>query len=225
MHRATLRALATNPILALAWRALQWTRLDARLFASQVPALWADGWFRSRREGRCVDLNGDPVPWLAYPAIEFLARRLRPEMAIFEYGCGASTLWWAARVGRVVAVDHDEAWARSIGAQVPGHARVEHVPLDDSGAYARNATAHGILFDVVVIDGRDRVRCVRPAVQALRPSGVIVFDNSDRSEYAEGYRALAEAGFRRLDFIGMAPVIDYKTQTSIYYRSENCLGI
>lgn len=217
--------MATNPFLALAWRALQLTGLDARLFASQVPPLHADGWFRSRREQRCVDLAGNPLPWLAYPAIEFLGRRVRPELTVFEYGCGASTLWWASRVARVVAVEHDAAWAERISAQAPANARVHHVPLDEAGEYARSALAHGLLFDVVVIDGRDRVRCVPPAVQALHPGGVIVFDNTDRPQYAPGDHHLAEAGFRRLDFVGMAPVIDYKTQTSVYYRPGNCLGI
>jgi hypothetical protein len=82
-----------------------------------------------------------------------------------------------------------------------------------------------VRFDVVVIDGRDRVRCVRAAVQALGREGVLVFDNSDRPEYEPGHRALRSAGFRRIDFVGMAPMIDYKTQTSICYRPDNCLGI
>jgi predicted O-methyltransferase YrrM len=124
-----------------------------------------------------------------------------------------------------VAVEHDAQWARRISAEAPANASVQHVPLDDGGEYARNALAHGTLFDVVVIDGRDRIRCVPTAVQALRPAGVIVFDNTDRPQYLEGDRALSGAGFRRIDFVGMAPVIDYKTQTSVYYRPDNCLGI
>jgi len=217
--------LATNPFLALAWRTLQLTGLDDRLFASQVPALHADGWFRSRREQRCVDLAGNPIPWLTYPAIEFLARRVRPDLTVFEYGSGASTLWWASRVARVVAVEHDAGWARDLSGRLPANASVHHVPLEGGEGYARAAAAQGMLFDVVVIDGRDRVRCVPAAIEALRPAGVIVFDNTDRPQYAEGDRLLAAAGFRRIDFVGMAPMSDQKTQTSIYYRSDGCLGI
>jgi hypothetical protein len=60
---------------------------------------------------------------------------------------------------------------------------------------------------------------------ALRPGGVIVYDNTDRSEYAEGLRALAEAGFRQVEFVGLAPMVDFKSETSIFFRIENCLGI
>jgi hypothetical protein len=214
-----------NPILRVAWRALQLTRLDDRLFASQIPALHALGWFRSVRERRSVDLNGAPLPWIAYPAIALLSRRVRPDMAVFEYGCGASTSWWAARVARVIAVEHDAEWAARVGASLPPNATVVHVPLDESGTYARNALTHGLSCDVVVIDGRDRVRCVDSAIRALTAHGVIVLDNSDRPQYAPGLRTLAEAGFRRLDLVGMAPAITYETETSIFYRSENCLRL
>jgi hypothetical protein len=52
------------------------------------------GWFRSFEEHASVDLNGNPVPFLTYSAVKFLERRIHPEISVFEYGSGASTLWW-----------------------------------------------------------------------------------------------------------------------------------
>jgi hypothetical protein len=60
---------------------------------------------------------------------------------------------------------------------------------------------------------------------ALSPGGVVVFDNTDRQYYEPGLRALAEKGFRRVEFSGLAPMIDYKSETSVFYRSHNCLGL
>jgi hypothetical protein len=57
-----------------------------------------DGWFRSCREQASVDANGNPIPWITYPAIEFLVKRINNQLSVFEYGCGNSTLWWASRV-------------------------------------------------------------------------------------------------------------------------------
>jgi predicted O-methyltransferase YrrM len=146
-------------------------------------------------------------------------------MSVFEYGCGASTLWWASRVRTVISVEHDATWARRISGDAPANASVVHQPVEGSGKYAENALAHGSRFDVVVIDGQDRVRCVAPAIAALAPGGVIVFDNSDRSEYEEGYRLLRAADFRKIEFVGMAPIVGFKTETSIHYRPGNTLGI
>src|SRR5437762_2857857 len=86
-----------------------------------------DGWLRSFREERCVDAEGRPLPWLTYPAIEFLAARVRPEMRVFEYGSGQSTLWWAARVRQVISCEHDPAWAERLRDQLPANVTLQQV--------------------------------------------------------------------------------------------------
>lgn len=222
----SLRDVTLLPMLkALAARFIRSTTWDTAWLRLKVPSLHACGWLRSRAENRCVDAAGRPIPWIPYPAIEFLARRTRADMAVFEYGCGASTLWWASRVSRVISVEHDAAWANDISARAPQNATVLHVPIEPEGAYARSVVEQSTTFDVVVIDGRDRVRCTPNAIAALKPEGVIVFDNSDREEYADAYQLLRERGFRKLELVGMAPMIDYVSETSVFYRRENCFGI
>lgn len=187
--------------------------------------LVTDGWLRSFREGKPVDAEGRPIPWLSYPAIEFLAARVRPEWSVFEYGAGASTLWWAGRVREVVSVEHDAEWAKKVRAESPANAELLEVPLEYGGEYARTAARWPARFDVVVIDGRDRVNCATAALTALKPAGVIIWDNSDRGEYRPGLEALAAAGFRRVPFIGLLPVHWQKNETSILYRDGNVLGL
>lgn len=198
--------------------------LPAYSLLTQGP-LKDDGWLRSFREGRPVDASGAPVPWITYPAIEFLARRVRPEWRVFEYGAGASTRWWAARVREVVSVEHDRDWYERVREGLPPHVRLSHVPLGGDGAYARSAAAEPGAFTVIVIDGRERVNCASAALTGLSPDGVIVWDNSDRPEYSEGYARLAAAGFRKVPFIGMIPVHNQKSETGVFYRDGNALGL
>lgn len=212
-------------LMRLAWRAIQAVKLDRKVIAVSIPALDANGWLRSRAEERSVGADGEPLPWIAYPAIAFLSRRVRPDMTVFEYGSGASTLWWASRVRRVVAVEHDRGWIDRLLPRLPANASVGHADEGPGGGYAENVLAHGLAFDVVVIDGRDRVRCVPNALRALTPGGVIVFDNADRPEYQEGYTALRDAGFRKIEFVGLAPMVNADIETAIYYRGGNCLDI
>ncbi len=65
------------------------------------------GWFRSFREWRSVDEAGRPLPWLTYAFLHFFEPRLNPDFRMFEYGCGFSTLWYAARVKNIVAVENN----------------------------------------------------------------------------------------------------------------------
>jgi predicted O-methyltransferase YrrM len=52
----------------------------------------------------------DELPWITFPAIQFLKRIIQPEMKIFEYGIGGSTLFFAKRVKEVISVEHDPEW-------------------------------------------------------------------------------------------------------------------
>jgi hypothetical protein len=67
------------------------------------------GWLRSAGLKEAVDNTG-PVAWYTYPALEVLSKITDPEMQVFEYGGGGSTLWWSKRVARVISVDHDTEW-------------------------------------------------------------------------------------------------------------------
>lgn len=197
---------------------------DLQLF-SLYPSLEGIGWVESRKQRLPVDNRGEPLPWYTYPAIHFLRSRVPSGAAVFEYGVGNSTRWWAGRCTSVVAYEHDCAWAERIAPTLPKNASAHYIPHDGSGQYALAVLADKTQYHIVVIDGVDRNACADPAVQSLTSDGVIIWDNSDRSEYAPGYAELERAGFRRLDFQGFGPINGYDWCTSIFYRDGNCLGL
>jgi hypothetical protein len=184
-----------------------------------------DGWFRSFREEACVDAGGNPLPWVTYPAMEFLIKRVHAGMSIFEYGCGESTLWWSSKVKDVISVEHDRNWYEKMARRIPRNVDLVHIDLEYGGAYSKKILEYVEKFDIVIVDGRDRVNCVVNSLGALKPCGVIVFDNSDRKEYEKGYRFLFEHGFRKIEFVGFAPIVNIKSETGIFFRTNNCLGI
>lgn len=194
-------------------------------------ALAEYGWRRSVRERASVDAQGRPLPWLCYPAIDLLAARVTPGLRVFEYGCGHSTLWWAERVQTLAAVEHDAAWHARMQARLPPSVSLRHVPLVDGGDYCRAAVqaagtaGAGGAWDIVVVDGRDRVNCMRESCGVLSAGGVMVVDNTDRPQYAEGLAWLQARGFRRLPLRGLAPIVDGLTETSLLYRPGNVLDL
>jgi len=216
-----MRRFIKAPVMAL----LKMLDLYSLFMLRQAGPLREDGWFRSFREKTPVDADGNALPWITYPAIAFLAGRLHGGMSVFEYGCGASTLWWAQRVKDVTSVEHEREWYEKVVSRAPANVIMTHVPLDYGGAYAAKIAEHAQRFDIVVLDGRDRVACARNSLGSLKEDGVIIWDNSDREEYAEGFRFLHDQGFRKIEFVGYAPACIDRTETAIFYRSENCLGI
>jgi hypothetical protein len=78
---------------------------------------------------------------------------------------------------------------------------------------------------VVVVDGRDRVNCVKQAVSALSPRGVILLDDSQQDKYQEANEFAAAQGFRALDLEGLKATGKGLDRTTLFYRDGNCLGI
>ena len=183
------------------------------------------GWFESVRRGEPVDLLGEPLPWLTYPLIMFLEKRLTTRLDVFEFGAGNSTLYFASRVRSVTSVEHSAEWFRKLQRKVPSNVNLTPQELVEGGDYSRFALHTGKTYDILIVDGRDRVNCMLNSLAALKPDGVLILDDAERSEYSEGITFLQERGFRKLEFWGVAPGMLVGKCTAIFYRTANCLGI
>jgi precorrin-6B methylase 2 len=214
-----------NMVKYLMLRILKLFDLDALASLKSSGPLKDDGWFRSVKTGSSVDGDGNPLPWLTYPAIEFLKLRINSAMSVFEYGCGNGTLWWASRVKEVIAVEHDKNWYDKILPRAPRNVSIYHIDLVRDGAYARKICDYDNKFDIIVIDGRDRINCAKNSLKAIKPNGIIIWDNSDRSEYQDGHDFLRNNGFKKIEFVGMCPAVNLKTETAVFYRENNILDI
>ncbi len=69
------------------------------------------------------------------------------------------------------------------------------------------------------------VRSKQQQLPALNNSGVIILDDSEREKYTGAHTFFAEQGFRKIDFWGTAPAIDYLKCTTIFYRPGNVFDI
>ena len=52
----------------------------------------------------------DRMPWISFDAIDYLKKIARPNMRVFEYGSGGSTMFWISRVQELISVEHDLSW-------------------------------------------------------------------------------------------------------------------
>lgn len=68
------------------------------------------GWQKSFLEGLSQDEQGSALPWMTYPFIEFITKTLQPNHRIFEFGSGSSTLFFAKKVEKVIALESDKKW-------------------------------------------------------------------------------------------------------------------
>lgn len=182
------------------------------------------GWVRSVCAAAVVDASGEPLPWLAFPFVDFLGPRLKPEWRIFEYGAGASTLYFARRVKAVTAVEHDESFAAHLRRQLPSNAQLLVRPAG-SESYALALAECAAAPDLVFVDGVDRAQCIQAALPRLAPNAVLVLDDAERAEYTPAIDILKSRGFRAVEFWGLAPGWVKHKCTTVFYRQDNVLGL
>jgi hypothetical protein len=62
-------------------------------------------------------------------------------------------------------------------------------------------------------------------VKYLHEYGVIILDDSERSDYTSGINLLQNNGFKQIDFTGVSAGIFFRKCTTIFYKDNNCLDI
>ncbi|WP_443945445.1 FkbM family methyltransferase [Pedobacter sp. AW1-32] len=209
-----LRSLITNP-----------SRLKALLSYGHKGYLVNIGWFTAFDQKRAVDGNGKALPWVTYSFIDFIKNRINKSLDIFEYGSGSSTIFYAERAKSVTSVEHDKGWFDNVKNSSPENANIIFCELETNGEYSKKASTLNKKYDIIIVDGRDRVNCCKHSVNALSTSGVLVLDDSEREVYNEARSFLIQQGFKELYFSGISPGLFYEKATSVFYKAQNCLSI
>ena len=183
------------------------------------------GWFQSFHMNQPVNNSNMPIPWITYPAIDFIDSRLNKNMDLFEFGGGNSTLYFSKKVNYVTTVENDPDWYNKIRTHVPNNVNIIYEKLIYNGNYCKTAMNSKKMYDIIIIDGRDRVNCIINSINSLKENGVIILDDSQREEYCAGREFLQEKHFRHIDFWGISPGYLNRYSTTIFYRDGNCLGL
>lgn len=118
------------------------------------------------------------MPWLTRPCLEWLNSLDLSQMNVFEYGCGASSLWFKSKAYTLAGVDTKKEWVWLRNQWVS----------DAETEYVRGClTVWDELFDsqieewdIIVIDGDFRDDCTEYALKALNKGGYLIADNFEQ---------------------------------------------
>jgi len=182
------------------------------------------GWKKSFLEGFSQDDNGSALPWMTYGFIDFITKKLQPHHIIFEFGSGASTLFFAPKVKKIIALESNKKWHEILQTKLAeiGVKNVELTLMEDAlknieyENYAKNSN---IKFDFIIIDSLKRFDCAKNSIDALKPDGMLILDDSERSNYKKIFDFLAENRFQKQDFFGIAPGQFRIKNTTVFSRS------
>jgi hypothetical protein len=188
-----------------------------RIVENLQTLLYKQGQLNSFRQKKPVDGDGRPIPWITYPALEFIAQFNYADCDILELGAGYSTLFWANRARWVVSLETNREWFEVLDKFRP--ANVEMFYCETARELVSAVDGLDRLFAVIVIDSsKYRYDAVLSAMGKIAGGGIVVLDNADW--YPQSCRLLRDAQFEQVDFHGFGPINGYTWTTSVFFRNE-----
>ena len=182
------------------------------------------GWLKAYLKKQAIAADDEPIPWLTYSFLDFIEGRLTKDLTLLEYGSGNSTLFFAKHLLHIRSIEHDEDWFNKIKTQVPKNATITHIPLINQ-QYEKAVLEETKHYDIVLIDGRERIKCLKNATQRLTDKGVVILDDAERPQYQEAFSFMKSQGFKSIPFSGIAIGAIHHKQTVIFYKQKNCFDI
>ncbi len=157
--------------------------------------------------------------WLPFALTDELGAAATKKSAVFEFGGGGSTAWFADRFGRVTTVEHHREWFSMLESRLGGTSNVTLLyrsSADDYEMYVGSIDAFpDDSFDLVVVDGRERVRCFARAVAKVKPGGSLLLDDADRKRYRDAFDLV---DWPRRVVRGFAPSKPTLAHTAVFTR-------
>ena len=164
--------------------------------------------------------------WTSYPLHQFLHSLNLKNKNVLEFGSGGSTVFFLKRKANLITFEHSEFWIEKLKLRMGNRSKwkpylVEYIGRenDQNGylKYIKNIQdIRDETLDIVLVDGRHRVECVRAVQSKLVPGGKIILDDSDRTAYKDSFEILKN--WETFSISGYAYLSDYKTHSTVWKK-------
>jgi glycosyltransferase involved in cell wall biosynthesis len=151
---------------------------------------------RTRAEGSGISLDRSTVSKPGMPmdllprARAFIENTLLEyrKVDVLEWGAGTSTKYFPELLQKHgieytwTAVEHDPKWA-----DVVKKKGIKNVGIILAGKDTAEYLTPTGLYDVIYVDGRNRVKCLQHAKSILKPDGIVIVHDAERERYVPGF--------------------------------------
>jgi hypothetical protein len=162
-----------------------------------------------------------PIPWITYPAYEFLSSLNFSKSTVLEFGGGASSIWWAKKCKSLQVVEHNYEWFKKLRSDLEFFSNTNITYADSKSHYISQLEVK--VFDIVIIDGEYREEILielRDLILSLKcKPKLIILDNSERMpNIIRDFTR--ETHYTSIEFNGMGPINTYSWSTSVLTKAS-----
>ena len=202
------------------------------------------GYFRSALLNKPCDNNGNPLPLLTYPFIEYIYDLNLSKATMLEFGGGNSTLFFASRVNKIFSIEpnfnRSNSWFSFLQKEISKSRNNERIKLFGVNLPQKyecypdwvklvNVRTKEVIdkildeakdsFDLILIDGWGFQRnwIANYLANSLSEGGLIIVDNTYHCPQCA--LSLRELGFNQINFKGHAPST-HRDCTSVFFKGH-----
>ncbi len=128
------------------------------------------------------------LPWIAYTTIKHFKRFLNKNSRVLEFGSGMSTIWYAKHAGKVFSVEDYRPWYDKV-AKIIEENHLNNITYrfaESENEYSSFMSDDKQGFDLIMVDGSCRSKCISHAAKLVKPGGILYLDNSDKDSTPDG---------------------------------------
>ena len=175
--------------------------------------------------GRQALVKGEP--YIVPDAFDYLRDIAKPTWAVFEWGAGGSTVWFAKHCSVVTTIEHSQKWKEDIRGKLYRrdlcNFSIRYIPVREGDEYYADIILDhpDETFDLVFVDGEatKRSRCLANTWAKVVPGGYVMLDDSN------WWKGTRPQGWSRVDFIAMGlrwieKKDPFDWQTSLFRKGE-----
>ena len=149
-------------------------------------------------------------PHLKIHEWEYLKSRIEEDHSILEYGSGHSTIHLSKKNHRIDSIEHNLSWFAKINNNIKkfNKTKVHYIPAKvvEKGLINERISFDSYIefpktlnkkFNIVIIDGRERVKCAKAIINLLHDDHKIFIHDWNRKKYHEvlsDYRLVRRIG-------------------------------
>ncbi|MGB3239644.1 MAG: tetratricopeptide repeat protein [Geitlerinemataceae cyanobacterium] len=134
-------------------------------------------------------------------AIDFVENLLKqnPNAKVLEFGSGASTIWLSQHNKNIISIEHDLNWYESVKSVIDREQAESAIDLRLLPRPYHLATSEfeNETFDLIIVDGRERVRCIEKAIRTLKKGGILILNDAQKDYYQPVHFLLQDWEFTR----------------------------
>ena len=159
------------------------------------------------------------IPWINFSAIKYLKKIINKNNIVFEWGSGGSTLFFSEKVKKIISVEYNQTFyslmkekldKKNTSLRMIKRNKNKTNYIEEIKKFPKNH------FDIIVIDGRDRVKCCKIAKNFIKKGGFIIVDNMERERYKKIYSILTD--FEKKEFLNFVPFCHIQRKTSFFRK-------